>query len=179
VTLYITTELWEPRDIAAGVDVEIRYSLRPSDQVYAEPLARDLYYPVCAPGYPVRLESLPDQPLYDCSNMMGTWAVWAEEQGLPWPNPTVIYATTYSFSLSVAKSGGGLALGHDLIARGMIERGELVTPFAHRAQMQEAYYLIQTPQAQTMPAAQAFTSWLRRELAAFQAAGSGRLGTQA
>ena len=179
VALYVTTELGEPRDIAAGVDVEIRYSLRPADQVYAEPLARDAYYPVCAPGYPVTLESLHDQPLYDCSNMMGTWAVWAEEQGLPWPNPPVTYATTYSFSLSVAKSGGGLALGHELIVRGMVERGELVAPFAHRAQMQEAYYLIQSPQAQTMPAAQAFVSWLRRGIADFQSGASGRLGTQA
>jgi hypothetical protein len=36
--------------------------------------------------------------------------------------------------------------------------------------MQEAYYLIQTPQAQSMPAAQAFTAWLRRSLAEFQRA---------
>lgn len=168
VTLNITTELWEPRDMAEGADVEIRYSLRPSDQVHAELIARDHYYPVCRPDYPVTLGTLKDQPLFDCSNMMGTWAVWAEEQGLDWPDPPVTYATTYSFSLAVAKAGGGLALGHDLIAAEMMRSGRLVAPFAHRAEMQEAYYLIQSPQAQAMPSAVAFSTWLRAELGADQ-----------
>lgn len=166
IQIDISTELWEARDMAEGADVEIRYSLRPSDQVYAELLLTDHYYPVCAPGYPVRLETLHLQPLYDCSAMMGTWAVWAEEQALPWPDPPVTYASTYSVSMAVAMAGGGMALAHDVIAGRALAEGRLIAPFAHRAVMQEAYYLIQTPQAQTMPAAQAFTTWLRGEVSA-------------
>nr|WP_298916600.1 LysR substrate-binding domain-containing protein [uncultured Roseobacter sp.] len=176
VQINISTELWEARDMAEGADVEIRYSLRPSDQVHAELLATDHYYPVCTPGYPVTLATLADQPLYDCSNMMGTWAVWAEEQSLDWPDPPVTYATTYSVPLSVAITGGGMALGHDAIVAGLMEAGHLIAPFAHRAEMQEAYYLIRAPRAQAMPAAEAFTSWLKAELATFY---KGRLGTQA
>ncbi|MGB7244709.1 MAG: LysR substrate-binding domain-containing protein [Sulfitobacter sp.] len=168
VHLDISTELWEPRDMAEGTDVEIRYSLRPSDTVHAETLHRDAYYPVCAPGYEVTLETLPEHPLFDCSSMMGTWAVWAEEQSLTWPDPPVTYATTYSVSLAVALAGGGLALAHDAIASGPIASGQLIAPFEHRAQMQEAYYLIQSAPAQTMPDAQAFVAWLRAELAVFQ-----------
>ncbi len=176
VHLNISTELWEPQDFAQGADLEIRYSLRPSDRVHAELLATDAYYPVCHPGYDVALETLHTHPLYDCSNMMGTWTVWAEEQALTWPDPPVTYATTYSVALSVAETGGGLALAHDIIAQRLIDDGRLVAPFEHRAAMQEAYYLIQTPQAQAMPAAQAFATWLRNEMTAFQ---SGRLATQA
>ncbi|MEM1073327.1 MAG: LysR family transcriptional regulator [Pseudomonadota bacterium] len=179
VTLDISTELWEPKDMAEGADVEIRYSLRPSDQVYAELLATDFYYPVCRPDYAVSLETLHLLPLYDCAAMMGTWAVWAEEAGLRWPDPHVTYATTYSVALAVARAGGGLALGHDLITRDMITAGELVAPFTHRAEMQEAYYLIQTPQAQTMPTASAFVSWLQSRIAGERTAHSRRLGTQA
>ena len=164
VILNITTELWEPRTFAEGADVEIRYSLRPSDQVYAELLATDHYYPVCAPDYPADLSTLTKQPLYDCSNMMGTWAVWAEEQSLHWPNPPVTYATTYSVGLSVAMSGGGLALAHDVIAQDLIENGRLIAPFDHRAKMQEAYFLIESPRAREMPAAQAFAGWLRNAM---------------
>lgn len=164
VVLNITTELWEPRTFAEGADVEIRYSLRPSDQVYAELLATDHYYPVCSPNYPAELSQLASEPLYDCSNMMGTWAIWAEEQSLDWPNPPVTYATTYSVGLSVAINGGGLALAHDVIARGLIERGQLIAPFAHRARMPEAYFLIESPRAREMPAAQAFSKWLRSRL---------------
>lgn len=176
VRLDISTELWEPRDMAEGADVEIRYSLQPSDTVVAQLLHRDEYYPVCAPEYDVALENLNEHPLYDCSAMMGTWAVWAEEQSLTWPNPPVTYATTYSVPLSVACAGGGLALAHDAIADTLIRRGDLIAPFAHRARMQEAYYLIQSPQAQKLETAQAFTGWLQAELSAF---GNGRLGTQA
>lgn len=164
IELNITTELWEPRDVADATDVEIRFSLRPSDQVYAERLITDYYYPVCHPNHVVPLEQLHKQQLYDCSNMMGTWAVWAEEQNLPWPNPTVTYATTYSVSLSVAASGGGYALAHDTIAKRLLDAGDLVAPFGHRAIMQEAYYLIQTPQAQTKPSAQVFATWLRSKV---------------
>jgi LysR family glycine cleavage system transcriptional activator len=165
VKLNISTELWEPRDMAEGTDIEIRYSLRPSDTVRADLLHADHYYPVCAPGYPVKLETLAEQPLYDCSNLMGSWAGWAESAGLDWPDPPVTYATTFSVGLSVAAWGGGLALAHDAIAGGLIKAGQLVAPFEHRVPMAEAYYLIESPQAAKRKGARAFADWLREEVA--------------
>ena len=176
VRLNISTELWEPREIAEGADLEIRYSLRPSEQVRAERIAWDHYYPVCAPGYEVSLDTLHQHPLFDCVNMMGTWAVWAEEQALTWPSPPITYASTYTVTLSAAMAGGGLALAHDAIARRLIEQGQLVAPFQHRAIMQEAYYLIQTPQTDSMDSARVFVDWLKSELASFYKT---RDGTQA
>jgi len=41
-----------------------------------------------------------------------------------------------------------------------------VAPFEHRAPMQEAYYLILSPQAERAPGAVAFSNWLRLELKA-------------
>lgn len=171
VTLALSTEIWEPREMAEGVDVEIRYSLRPADTVRAELLHRDAYYPVCAPGYDVTLATLADQPLYDCSNLLATWGTWAADQGLNWPDPPVTYASTFTLTLALARAGAGIALGHDLIARGLIEAGQLVAPFAHRAPMQEAYYLILSPQAEQTPGAVAFADWLRAEMAADRATG--------
>lgn len=176
VQLNISTDLWEPRDVTEGVDVEIRFSLRPADTVRAELLRRDLYYPVCAPGYPVTLDDLAMQPLYDCANLLCNWAAWAEDQNLPWLDPAITYVSTFTVSLSVAVAGGGLALAHDAIAGRLIETGQLVAPFSHRAAMQEAYYLILSPQAEHSPGTVAFAAWLRAEMAADQ---SGLLGTQA
>jgi LysR family transcriptional regulator, glycine cleavage system transcriptional activator len=176
VRLNFSTELWEPREISEGVDAEIRFSLRPADSVRAELLRTDYYYPVCAPGYPVTLDDLAMQPLYDCTNLLCNWAAWAEDLGMHWPDPPVTYASTFTVSLSVAMSGGGLALAHDAIAVRLIDTGLLVAPFSHRALMQEAYYLILSPQAEHSPGTVAFASWLRAEMAADQ---SGRLGTQA
>ncbi|WP_146348036.1 LysR substrate-binding domain-containing protein [Phaeobacter marinintestinus] len=164
IQLNLSTEIWEPREVAEGADIEIRYALRPADTVRAELLHSDHYYPVCAPDYPVTLETLADQPLYDCTNLLCTWAGWAEDQGLPWPDPPVTYATTFTVTLAVAAAGGGMALGHDVVTARMIETGQLIAPFAHRAAMQEAYYLILSPQAEQNPDAVAFTTWLRAEI---------------
>lgn len=174
VQLNISTELWEPREMAQGADVEIRYSLRPADTVRAELLHRDHYYPVCAPGYDVTMQTLADQPLYDCTNLLANWRGWAEFAGLDWPDPVVTYATTYTVILPIIAARGGLCLTHDLIARRLLDTGQLVAPFAERAPMPEAYYLIQTPQAEDRPEVQTFVTWLRDQLAE-----SGRDGTQA
>ncbi len=166
VHLNIFTELWEPQEMAEGAAVEIRYSLRPSDTVRTELLRTDHYYPVCAPDYPVTLENLHQQPLFDCSNLLSNWGNWAEEQGLDWPNPQITYSTTYMVSLSVAMVGGGLCLAHDTIVRGLINEGRLIAPFEHRAVMPEAYYLLLSPQAEETPGAVAFANWIRSEIEA-------------
>jgi len=164
VQLNILTELWEPREYAEGVDVEIRYSLRPSDTVRAELLRRDVYYPVCAPDYQVTLDDFQTKPLYDCLNLLCNWPSWVEDQGLDWRDPVITHASTYSVTMSVAMSGGGLALAHDTIAKGLIERGLLNAPFEHRATMPEAYYLIQQPRAEQSRGAMAFVDWIRAEI---------------
>lgn len=165
VQLTLSTEIWEPREMAEGADVEIRYSLRPADTVRATLLHSDMYYPICAPGYDVTLDTLRDQPLYDCTNLLCNWSAWAEDQGLDWPDPVINYATTFSVTLSVAMAGGGLALGHDAIVGRLIDQGQLIAPFEHRAVMPEAYYLILSPQAEQSPGAMAFADWLRAEIA--------------
>ncbi|CAD0184715.1 Gcv operon activator [Ruegeria sp. THAF57] len=164
VQLNIFTELWEPREMAEGAAVEIRYSLRPSDTVRTELLRTDHYYPVCAPGYQITLETLQQHPLFDCSNLLSNWEIWVEEQGLIWEKPPITYSTTYLVSLSVAMAGGGLCLTHDTIARRLIDEGKLIAPFDHRAAMPEAYYLLLSPQAEETPGALAFADWVRREI---------------
>lgn len=165
IQLNLRTELWEPRDMAEGADLEIRYSLRPAEHLRAELLRRDHYYPVTAPGYAVTLEDLHSHPLWDCANLMCNWPSWAEDQGLDWPDPFVTYATTYSVTMAAAASGACVALAHDTIAADLLRKGQLVAPFAHRVPMEEAYYLLSAPHTDDMPAAQVFATWLRAELA--------------
>ncbi len=166
VHLNIFTELWEPREMAEGAAVEIRYSLRPADTVRTELLQTDHYYPVCAPGFRVTLETLQEQPLFDCSNLLSNWESWITDQGLIWEKPQVTYSTTYLVSLSVAMAGGGLCLAHDMIAKRLLYEGRLIAPFSHRAAMPEAYYLLLSPQAEETPGALVFVDWLRSEIAA-------------
>ena len=178
IRLNISTELWEPREMAPGADVEIRYSLRPADSVRAELLHRDRYFPVCAPDYHVTLETLAKHQLYDCSGLLGNWASWAEDLPLAWPDPPITHATTYCVALSVAEAGGGLCLAHHVIAERLIAQGRLVTPFEHEAPMPEAYYLILAPSSDERGEVRTFVAWLRSEIACHSTE-SGRLGIHA
>lgn len=151
--------------MAEGAEVEIRYGLRPPDGLRAECIHRGHYYPVCAPGYRATLETLAEHPLFHCTNLLGNWSQWAEEQALDWTDPPVTYATTFSVTMAIAASGGGLALAHDLIAKHLIEEGRLTAPFEYRAQMPEAYYLILSPEGEQSEPARRFVSWLKDEMA--------------
>lgn len=166
VTLNISTEIWEPREMAEGADVEVRFSLRVPENQRAELLRRDHYYPVCAPGYEVTLEELHRHRLFDCSNLMCNFPAWAEDQSLTWPNPPVTYATTYMAVLPAVMAGAGVGMAHDIMAADAIRSGRLVAPFEHRAPVQEAYYLLTSPRGEQSPGARAFAGWLREEMAA-------------
>lgn len=167
VRLNITSELWEPPEgIATGADVEIRYSVRPAAGLGAEKLVQDHAYPVAAPGWPGTLDDVPGEVLFDCANLMATWAAWGEEQGLNWPDLRITYATTYAVALSAAVGGAGLCMAHDTIAGHLIETGRLQRLFDHRMKMQEAYYLITAPHLEDIPGGAAFVNWLREEMAA-------------
>lgn len=177
VRLNIIAELWEQAaGIAPGADVEIRYSVRPSEGVSAHKLVQDYAYPVAAPGWTGTLSDVPNETLFDCANLMATWATWGEEVGLDWSGLKVTYATTYAVALSAAVSGAGLCMAHDTIAGHLIDTGRLERLFDHRSKMQEAYYLVTTPQTGDSPGAQAFIDWLLEEMDSDQ---RGRDATQA
>ena len=177
VRLNIIAELWEQAEgMAPGADVEIRYSVRPSEGVAARKLVQDYSYPVTAPGWSGTLGDVPGETLFDCANLMASWAAWGEELGLDWSNLKVTYATTYAVALSAAVAGAGLCMAHDTIAGHLIETGRLQRLFDHRAKMIEAYYLVTAPHIADIPGAQAFKTWLLEEMALDQ---SGREATQA
>ena len=177
IRLNIIAELWEQVEgIAPGADVEIRFSVRPSEGVTARKLMQDYSYPVAAPGWTGTLEDIPQEQLFDCANLMATWAAWGEEQGLDWSGLKVTYATTYAVALSAAIEGSGLCMAHDTIAGHLIRTGRLQRLFEYRSRMQEAYYLVTAPHIADIPGAQAFVDWLLEEVEKDQ---SGREATQA
>lgn len=166
VQLNINTELWEaPEGIATGADVEIRYSVRPSEGVAAQKLVQDYAYPVAPVGWTGTIEDVPGEVLFDCANLMTTWAAWGEEAGHEWSDLPVTYATTYAVALSAAIAGAGLCMAHDTIARHHIKTGQLMPLFDHRMKMQEAYYLITPPHLQDVPGGMAFAAWVQEEMA--------------
>jgi LysR family glycine cleavage system transcriptional activator len=177
VRLNFMAEIWEPDRPTDSIDIEIRFALRKPQGIQSKLLHRGAVYPVCHPELHFSLDMLQRQPLYDCANLTSNWAFWAEKQALNWQNPPVTYASTYTFCLSLVMAGGGVMLGHDAICADLIEDGRLHRPFDLSAGMEEAYYLILSPQAEDIPGALEFSEWLTNEIATDPYLG--RDGTQA
>lgn len=71
--LNIFTAIWGPEKTAATADVEIRLGVTPGKDVKAEKLQQEKYFPVCAADMDVSEEDIPNNYLYDCRGLNGTW----------------------------------------------------------------------------------------------------------
>ncbi len=159
--LNITTHTWDPEHTPSPSDVEIRFGRRLGDRFAGQRLAEERSYPVCSPQFAETLGDWRDVNLFDCTGVLANWEAWAKARGEALPRgKTVNLATTYSVSIPAAIGDAGLAMAHDTLAAGLIADGRLTRPFADGIPMEEAYYLLHTPDHAATPANRAFAAWL-------------------
>jgi LysR family glycine cleavage system transcriptional activator len=70
--------------------------------------------------------------------------------------------------MQAALHGAGIAMSHDTLAKDLLDRGDLIAPFAHRPVLSEGYFLQPAPEHGSTPASRAFQTWIENEMAAFQ-----------
>lgn len=163
--LNLITPIWDPERSARAAEVEVRFG-RPNDvSDAAVRLSRDRYYPVCRPDYANGRPDWMEAPLFDASGVTENWESWLASQGrdLP-PHRRVHLGSTYVVSVHAALNGAGLAMAHDTIASDLIASGTLVRPYAHRAVMSQAYFLLSPPRHGETPASRAFRRWILEEI---------------
>jgi LysR family glycine cleavage system transcriptional activator len=165
IHLQLSTAIWDPMERVEEADIEIRFLLSPDVDPNAERMTWDQFYPVCAPNYQVDLVSIDQHRLFYCSAMMTTWDAWADGQNIL-QSPKITHCQVLGTALAAAESGAGLAMAHDSTVKHLLEAGRLIRPFAHHADMTEAYYLTQNPRAQRNPQTAQFSQWIRDEMAA-------------
>ena len=163
--LNLTTPIWDPERSARTAEVEIRFG-RPNDvSDAAVRLSRDQYYPVCRTGYAQGEPDWMQAPLFDSSGVMENWESWLASQGLSMPaHKRVHLGSTYVVSVHAALNGAGLAMAHDTIALDLLASGALARPYAHRAAMSQAYFLIAPPGHGETPASRVFQQWILDEI---------------
>lgn len=178
--LHITTAIWDRMERVDEADIEIRLLISPEADPQAKRLTWDTFYPVCAPDYSVQLDTIAQHRLFYCTAMLTTWDAWAETQP-PMPAPKINHTRVLGTALAAAEAGAGLAMAHDCMVHHLLENGRLVRPFAHSAQMQEAYYLTLNPRAEGKTDAAHFAAWITEEMARDYASSerNARLGTHA
>lgn len=166
LTLNISAAIWDPERDNHDAAVEIRFG-RPADlSQSAEPFAKSIMYPVCAPDYQAGAFDLRDARLFDCSGMMGNWEYWCDATQTPFDaGRSVNLTSTYVIAMHAALYGSGMCMSHDTLAGDLVETGQLVRPFEGIASLPEAYFLIAPPSHDETPATRAFTEWLRSQTA--------------
>jgi LysR family glycine cleavage system transcriptional activator len=128
-------------------------------------LARDVIFPVCAPGVAQRLETPSDLAAVTCISdaaWADDWAIWLA-QALPGEafSPRGPVYSLYTLAVAEAVNGAGVLIGHESLVSDHLKRGELVAPFAVRVTLGRHLRLwSHRPLAKGSPATRV-SDWLR------------------
>jgi LysR family glycine cleavage system transcriptional activator len=131
-----------------------------SARLFSSPLTA-----VCAPQHAARVsrlgrEVLSTLPLIVDRTRPFAWSSWAEEVGLPRPEPRqLIEFDTMIAAVRAAERGLGIALVPVLLCQSWIRSGALVRVFAVELATPESYYLVSRTRDAERPPVKALTRW--------------------
>jgi LysR family glycine cleavage system transcriptional activator len=166
-----------------GVDVAIRSLPEGASHDPAlahEKLLDDTLVAVCSPPLLAKLQrpgggrELRGVPLIHDDQLAGRsdapgWVDWLEAAGLAAPDlRRGLRFSSADHALDAAVQGAGLLLTHAVLAHDALQAGRLVQPFDVVVPARRAYFLVR-PASRPQPAAEAFATWLRAEMAAMAA----------
>ena len=98
------------------------------------------------------------------------WTTWLTSNGEPQLKPAgSLRFSLYDQLIQAALQGQGVALGRLPLIGTLLERGELVAPFAKRFESQRGYYVLVSPHARARADVLAFVEFLRGEAARAEA----------
>lgn len=129
-------------------------------------LFTDRFAPLCAPDHPImRIDDCQPQDLLEHtllhSEHKENWHSWFAARGMDDINPIIgPNFTNPSLMLDAARQGQGIALGSLILAAGLIESGELVSPVPHGLSSRFGYYLVARHEGLESPKVSPFADWL-------------------
>ena len=146
--------------------IGIRYGATSQGGLTATVLGQDELMPVCTPGYAERHEIRTAEDLSRCILLHDTywsddWPRWLTEAGVADRlGGDGQFFTVYSMAIDTARAGGGVAMGHRLLLRDMIDRGELVCPLDRTVRSQHPYVIVVPDHAAHLDVVKRFRNWL-------------------
>ena len=149
-------------------DVAIRYGLGTWDDVHAEHLMDDVFFPVASP----RLLSRPLRTPADLARYTllrsddEWWKPWFDAVGLDWPEPArgPIFDDS-ALMLQAAVEGQGIALARASLLGNDVRNGLLIRLFDIDVPAPRRYYLVYPPRLARSPKLAKFRAWLQEEIA--------------
>ncbi|NNC38548.1 MAG: LysR family transcriptional regulator [Acidimicrobiales bacterium] len=152
------------------LDLSVRYGPGGWDDVVATELVPGELIPVCSPELFVKRGDLELKSFMNGSRRIqvfsnNEWRAWGEKIGIDIiehaPSPFII--EDFVVAISAARSGQGLALIPELIARKHIKNGSLVAFCRDRLDWEQTYYITHAPNADNQPIVRDVINWLREQ----------------
>ena len=161
-----------------GIDVAIRYGPGGYTDAHAERLMDAPVFPVCAPsligeGHPslAHPDDLSRHTLLHDQSATGRpgvpdWSAWLKAAGATQVDASrgPVFASIY-LAQEAAVAGHGVALGVGPLVEEDLQSGRLVRPFGLAVDNVYAFWIVRGPRAEGNPAIDAFSDWLRMEVA--------------
>lgn len=126
-----------------NVDLEIRHGLGGWPGLYAEPLTKERFIPVCAPdlivGGLLRPTEVLELPIIRSVKAQVQWSDWTDAQQLKIPSRQKVLSFDRShMAVDAAALGLGVALESELMVEAELRSGRLIMPVARTPRLQIA-----------------------------------------
>lgn len=160
----------EPVDFTRdNVDIEIRHGEGRWTGMHVQPLAQEMFVPVCSPRLAAAgsldLADLQAMRLIHSVKSQLQWSAWFSAQSLPGDgNWQKIYFDRSHMAVDAAVSGMGVALESLLMMQAELESGALVVPIANAPSfMLTTQWLVCPPHHLRRGRVKRFINWIDRE----------------
>ena len=144
----------------------IRYGSAGTEGLAATCLGRDSLMPVCSAAYADSMAIRGPEDLDRCLLLHDTfwsddWARWLADAGVAESlGGEGQFFTHYSMAIDTARAGGGIAMGHRLLLRDFIARGELVCPLQRSIAARQEYFVVVPEKSAHLDYVKRFRDWL-------------------
>jgi len=152
------------------VDLGLRWGTGPYPGMRAEPLAKDVIFPVCNPDFidhhAIRTpDDLRHYTLLQAIQNGVTWATWLDRAGirLAAPPTDVLHYNDTNIMLEAVACGQGIGLSNAYLAENDLRSGRLVRLFDFDVTLEEDYYVLSSETLGDKPAIALVREWLQRE----------------
>ncbi|MBP0465080.1 LysR family transcriptional regulator [Roseomonas sp. PWR1] len=164
----------EPTDFAReGVDLEVRHGEGDWPGLVVEPVAEEVFLPVCAPALAapgsLRAEELGAHRLIHSVKSQVKWAAWFAAAGTPMPAARRVLFDRSHMAVDAAIAGMGIALESTLMMGDAMADGRLACPVAAPPAIRRTtQWLVCPADRMRRHRVRAFADWLRAEALAWR-----------
>ena len=167
IEISLSTAVWSDRMDNEPIDLDIRYGSGHWDEPAIWKLAEEVAILVCHPGHArsfgedARVQDVLAAGIVPVLGSEVEWSRLSDLHGLDLPTPPIwVKADSSLIALQTVAAGFGTALIHESFARPFMDSGVLVSPFAYRLPIREAYYLVARDDVTDSEEVEAFRKWL-------------------